>query len=160
MALWAVVVALALGGLLGEPDLPAVSQRRLDAAVKTWQRALNLDAWDAEAYFVGASELKPHTLGHSKWDDQRKTVTILVLRPSSYQVATQPKQAIVDAIETTVLHELIHLKLHEFTRPTVGAIWDTHVEESLVCELTEAMLKLARQFIPRSNSTLYPETTP
>ena len=47
-------------------------------------------------------------MGQIHWDKPSKSAAILVLDPSDYTV---PFKAMLDDMEMTVIHELVHLKL-------------------------------------------------
>ncbi len=53
-------------------------------------------------------DLKPHTIGQIHWDKPGKCAAILGLDPSDYRM---PFNAMLDDMELTIIHELVHLKL-------------------------------------------------
>ena len=73
-----------------------------------WQKRLNLQDWNISLVVSHSSELKPKTLGNIHWDLEKKTAVIRVLDPADYRL---PFRAMLDDIEFTVVHELIHLEL-------------------------------------------------
>jgi hypothetical protein len=72
-----------------------------------WQNRLNLKDWNVSLAVVRSTELKPATLGNIHWDLDIKTATIRALDPADYRM---PFREMLDDIEFTVVHELIHLE--------------------------------------------------
>src|ERR1700677_3731773 len=73
-----------------------------------WQKRLNLQDWKITIALARAIELKPKTLGNIHWDTDKKTAIIHVLDPADYHL---PFDAMLQDMEFTVVHELIHLEL-------------------------------------------------
>lgn len=107
----------------------------------SWQRRLNLQEWTIALEVVRNTELKPRTLGNIHWDTEKKTATIRVLDPADYRM---PEQAMLEDMEFTVVHELIHLEiapvLSHFTRSDA----DRREEEHAVNHMADALLHLDR----------------
>jgi hypothetical protein len=108
----------------------------------SWQRRLNLRDWTVAVVVSRASELKPQTLGHIRWDLDKKTAVIRVLDPADYRL---PFKAMLDDIELTVVHELIHLDLAPVLTAFQRSEANRLEEEHLVNQMAEALLKLDRQ---------------
>ena len=106
-----------------------------------WQKRLGLQDWNVSLEVVRSTELKPKTLGNIHWDTEKKTATIRVLDPADYKM---PLHDMLDDIEFTVVHELIHLEiapvLSHFTRSDA----DRHEEEHAVNHMADALLHLDR----------------
>jgi hypothetical protein len=106
-----------------------------------WQKRLNLQDWDISLEVVRSTELKPKTLGNIHWDTDKKTAVIRVLDPADYRMAFHP---MLDDMEFTVVHELIHLEiapvLSHFTRSDA----DRGEEEHAVNHMADALLHLDR----------------
>ena len=106
-----------------------------------WQKRLELQDWNISLEIVRASELKPKTLGNIHWDTDKKTATIRVLDPADYRLA---QRAMLEDMEFTVVHELIHLEiapvLSHFTRSDA----DRREEEHAVNHMADALLHLDR----------------
>ncbi len=106
-----------------------------------WQNRLNLNDWAVSLAVVRSTELKPNTLGNIHWDLENKTATIRVLDPAEYSM---PFREVLDDIEFTVVHELIHLKrdlvLNNYSRSQTSR----SKEEHAVNRVTEALLKVDR----------------
>jgi hypothetical protein len=109
--------------------------------LSVWQKRLNLQDWDIALEVVRSSELRPKTLGNIRWDTEKKTAVIRVLDPADYPL---PFPEMLDDIEFTVVHELIHLEiapvLSHFTRSEA----DRSQEEHAVNHMAEALLHLDR----------------
>ena len=106
-----------------------------------WQKRLNLQDWDVAVEVVRSTELRPKTMGNIHWDNEKKTALIRVLDPADYNL---PFQAMLDDMEFTVVHELIHLEiapvLSHFTRSDA----DRSEEEFAVNHMADALLHLDR----------------
>jgi hypothetical protein len=105
--------------------------------LQIWQDRMNLNNWDIRAQLVRADQLEPKTLGNIHWDTDTKTATIAVLSPQDYKL---PYQAMLDDMEFTVVHELVHLELASLPRSDASR----RVEEHAVNEIATALLKLAK----------------
>ena len=102
-----------------------------------WQKRLNLQDWDVSLEVVRSTELKPKTLGNIHWDTDVKSARIAVLSPMDY---TLPYKEMLDDMEFTVVHEMVHLQLASLPRSDASR----RVEEHAVNEIAKALLKLAR----------------
>ncbi len=106
-----------------------------------WQKRLSLQDWNVSLEIVRSTELKPKTLGNIHWDTDKKTAVIRVLDPADY---TLPFHEMLDDMEFTVVHELIHLDiapvLSHFTRSDA----DRRDEEHAVNHMADALLHLDR----------------
>ena len=107
-----------------------------------WQKRLGLQDWNVALEVVRATELKPKTLGNIHWDTEKKTAVIRVLDPADY---TLPFHEMLDDMEFTVVHELIHLDiapvLSNFTRSDANR----REEEHAVNHMADALLHLDRE---------------
>ena len=106
--------------------------------LQTWQDRMNLKTWDIWVRLARADQLEPKTLGNIHWDTDKKTATISVLSPNDYKL---PYQAMLDDMEFTIVHELVHLELASLPRSEASR----RVEEHAVNEIAVALLKLARR---------------
>jgi hypothetical protein len=115
----------------------ATAQEFVEHTLRTWQERLNLKDWNIHVELVRANALEPKTLGNVHWDTNTKQATIGVL--SSYDY-TLPFPDMLNDMEVTVVHELVHLQLSSLprTEATRGQ------EEYAVCQITRALLKLAK----------------
>lgn len=102
-----------------------------------WQERLNLKDWDIKFQLVRADKLEPKTLGNINWDADVKGAKISVLSTYDYQL---PYHEMLDDMEFTVVHELVHLHLASLPRSEASR----RVEEHAVNELAAALLRLAK----------------
>jgi hypothetical protein len=84
------------------------------------------------------SDLKPKTLGATHWDKDKKCASISVLDPSDYSL---PFRDILNDLELTVVHELVHLDLAALPRSEASR----SNEEHAVNRLADALLALDKQ---------------
>ena len=73
-----------------------------------WQQRLKLNDWRINWAMARRTDLKPNTVGQIHWDKPGKIAAILVLDSSDYRM---PFSAMLDDMELTIIHELVHLKL-------------------------------------------------
>ena len=106
--------------------------------VQLWQDRLNLKDWDIRFQLVRTDKLEPKTLGNINWDADVKVAKISVLSTYDYNL---PYRAMLDDMEFTVVHEMVHLQLASLPRSEASR----RVEEHAVNELASALLKLAKQ---------------
>ena len=106
-----------------------------------WQQRLNLQEWNITLQVSRATELKPKTLGNIHWDRDKKTAVIRVLDPADYRL---PFHAMLDDVEFTVVHELIHLELVPVLADLQRNEANRLEEEHAVNHVAEALLKLQR----------------
>jgi hypothetical protein len=125
--------------------IPATPQERESASrqfvlqrLSLWQQRLNLSQWSIRIELVRTAQLEPKTLGNIHWDTETKQATIAVLSSYDYQL---PFEAMLDDMEFTVVHELVHLQLAILPRSEASR----RAEEHAVNELAGALLRLARQ---------------
>jgi hypothetical protein len=106
-----------------------------------WQKRLNLQDWKVSLLVVRTTDLKPKTLGNIHWDLDKKTAVIRVLDPADY---TLPFHEMLDDMEFTVVHELIHLQLAPVLNQVSRNEASRRDEEHAVNHMAEALLKLQR----------------
>jgi hypothetical protein len=102
-----------------------------------WQQRLSLADWKITIIMSHLSDLKPRTLGNIHWDADKKSAVIRVLDASDYKMAYRD---MLDDMEFTVVHELIHLELSSLPRSEASR----RDEEHAVNQIAEALLKLDR----------------
>ena|SRR2546421_226533 len=106
-----------------------------------WQHRLSLEQWNISLVFARTSDLKPKTLGNIHWDNDKKTAIIRVLDMADYRM---PFREMLDDMEFTVVHELIHLEfaptLSQFSRSDASR----REEEHAVNHVAAALIKLQR----------------
>lgn len=115
----------------------AYAQKFVEQRLHIWQDRLDLKDWNIQIHLVRPSELEPQTLGNIHWDTEAKQASIGVLSTYDYKL---PWQAMLDDMEFTVVHELVHLHLASLPRSEASR----RVEEHAVNELSDALLKLAK----------------
>ena len=118
------------------PDRDAVTAKFVAERLQTWQNRMNLRDWKIRVELLRADKLEPKTLGNIHWDTDLKTATIAVLAPEDYKL---PYKAMLDDMEFTIVHELVHLELASLPRSEASR----RVEERAVNEIASALLKLA-----------------
>jgi hypothetical protein len=100
-----------------------------------WQQRLKLSDWQVSWSMAHRSDLKPHTVGQIHWDSPSKSATILVLDPSEYRMQFP---AMLDDMELTIVHELVHLKLTSLPHSEASR----GSEEQAVNGISEALFAL------------------
>lgn|GEM_PF-2251707 len=139
---------LALANYVGLPNLCVVQEHEVSNWLKTWQKRLRLDAWHIEVRIVPKSELKPDTLGNLKWKLIQRTAIISVLGSLGYDRSSLCSEIVQD-MEYTVVHELIHLQLSVLPRD----LNKKDIEEDVVNRMTDALMSLDKgsEFLARSS---------
>jgi hypothetical protein len=115
----------------------ALAERFVGQALETWQNRLDLKDWNIKVNLVRPAALEPKTLGNIHWDLDTKQATISVLSAYDY---TLPTQAMLDDMEFTVVHEMIHLHLASLPKSNASR----SPEEHAVNEIARALLRLAK----------------
>lgn len=110
----------------------------LNGRLAIWQQRLNLQDWKISIVMSHPSDLKPKTLGNIHWDADKKNAMIRVLDASDYRL---PYREMVEDMEFTVVHELIHLELSSLPRSEASR----RDEEHAVNGIADALLKLDRK---------------
>ena len=111
--------------------------RYVNERLGVWQERLKLAGWNISIIMAHSSELKPDTLGNIRWDAESKSAVIRVLDASEYQI---PCREMLNDMEFTVVHELIHLELSSLPRSEASR----GDEEFAVNQISEALLRLDR----------------
>ena len=106
-----------------------------------WQKRLNLQDWNITVEMTRAADLKPRTLGNIHWDLDKKTAQIHVLDPADYHMQFRD---MLNDMEFTVVHELIHLELSPVLSPLSRSDANRRDEEHAVNQMADALLKLDR----------------
>ena len=105
--------------------------------VAVWRQRLKLEDWQISVVMIQRSALKPGTLGGIRWDKRKKSAVISVLDPAEYRL---PLPEMLDDMEFTIVHELVHLELASLPRSEASR----SKEEHAVNRLAEALLGLDR----------------
>jgi hypothetical protein len=115
-----------------------LAERFVNERLAVWRQYLHLEDWKISIVMTRRSDLKPKTRGHVRWDKDKKSAVIGVLDPSDYQL---PFREMLDDMEFTIVHELVHLELASLPRSEASR----SSEEHAVNGITEALLRLDRQ---------------
>jgi hypothetical protein len=119
-------------------DMSQQAQQYVGERLAYWQQRLKLEDWRISVAPARRSELKPKTLGAVRWDKGKKTAQIWVLDPSDYQL---PFREMLDDMELTIVHELVHLELASLPRSEASR----SSEEHAVNGIADALLALDRR---------------
>lgn len=120
------------GAAQSQPSQPYVTER-----LAFWQQRLKLEDWRISVVPARRSDLKPRTLGGIRWDKTKKTAVIWVLDASDYRL---PYREMLEDMELTIVHELVHLELASLPRSEAGR----GTQERAVNGIAEALLGLER----------------
>lgn len=127
--------------IVGSP-VPAESrefvQKYLAEKLTFWQQSLKLGEWQISWAMARRDDLKPHTVGQIHWDMPTRSAAILVLDPADYRM---PPDAMLDDMELTIIHELVHLKLTSLPHSEASR----GSEEQAVNGISEALFALEHQ---------------
>ena len=142
------LVFIGLGASRAE-QAPPVSPRERTVAAESfaaerlwvWQRRLNLEDWKIALVMARTSDLRPKTLGNIHWDLEKKAAVLHVLDPADYRL---PWSEMLDDIEFTVVHELIHLGFAPVVSDLQRSDANRREEEHTVNHMAAALLKLDR----------------
>ncbi len=132
------------GTRLPDPPSGEYSQRAqqfVDSKLAVWQERLKLEEWQISVVMVHQSDLPPKTMGGIRWDKGKKSAVVWVLNPSDYRL---PYREMLDDMELTVVHELVHLDLASLPRGQASR----SSEEHAVNGIAQAMLGLDHKLDP------------
>jgi hypothetical protein len=118
-----------------------LAERYAVERLAVWQKRLNLTDWNITLIVSRATDLKPKTLGNIHWDNEKKTAILRVLDPADYKL---PFNEMLQDLEFTVVHELIHLELSPVLSPLQRNDANRREEEHAVNHMADALLKLDR----------------
>jgi len=133
------------------PDRTAQVASYAAGRLSVWQKRLNLQEWGVTVVVSRATELKPKTVGNIHWDREKKTAVISVLDPADYQM---PFEQMLQDIEFTIVHELIHLEIAPVFTDLTRTDANRMEEEHAVNHMTDALLKLDRTQTKQSTGTI------
>jgi len=120
------------------PDKPLITDNFLSQKLFVWQKKLRLQDWKISIKVVRKSDLKPKTLGNVHWDLSTKSAVIRVMHFDDYSV---PFSDVLDDLEVTIVHELVHLHLSSLPRNEASK----SAEEQAVNLLADALINLDRK---------------
>ncbi len=112
--------------------------RFVNERLAVWRHRLNLDDWSISIDMTRRGDLKPKTLGGTRWDKGKKSAVIWVLDPADYKL---PFHEMLDDLELTIVHELVHLELASLPHSEASR----GNEEHAVARIAEALITVDRQ---------------
>ncbi|HLK50596.1 MAG TPA: hypothetical protein VKT49_20790 [Bryobacteraceae bacterium] len=118
-------------------DCARIAETYVTERLSVWQQRLKLQDWKISIVMAHPTDLKPKTLGNIHWDADKKSAVIRVLDASDYRLACRD---MLDDMEFTVVHELIHLELSSLPRSEASR----RDEEYAVNQIADALLALDR----------------
>ena len=118
-----------------------MTQSFVNEKLWVWQKRLNLQDWNVTVEMARATDLKPKTLGNIHWDLEKKTAVIHVLDAADYHMSFHD---MLNDMEFTVVHELIHLELSPVLSSLARSDANRKDEEFAVNRMADALLKLDR----------------
>jgi hypothetical protein len=113
-------------------------QTFLDDRLVVWQQRLKLQDWRISIVLTPRADLKAKTLGGIRWDKTKKSAVMWVLDPADYRL---PFREMLDDMEFTIVHELVHLELASLPRSEASR----STEEYAVNGIADALLGLDRK---------------
>ena len=138
------MAVLAGASLAQPPNLPADPRERaafvhtfVKQRLAVWQQRLELTDWNIAIRMSHRREMKAGTLGAIHWDKHRRKAEIQVMDTSDYEL---PFRDMLEDMEFTVVHELVHLELASLPRSRASR----SEEEHAVNQMARALLQLDR----------------
>lgn len=129
----------AQSGRCADPvEAAQLAKQYVTERLAVWQQRLKLEAWKISVSTAHRTELKPKTLGAIRWDKTKKTAVIWVLDSSDYNL---PFRDMLNDMELTIVHELVHLELASLPRSQASR----STEEHAVNGIADALLDLDRR---------------
>ncbi|MBM3774239.1 MAG: hypothetical protein FJW37_03665 [Acidobacteria bacterium] len=118
-------------------DKPSLISAFMQQKLALWQKRLRLQDWKIQVKVVRKSELKPKTLGNVHWDLTTKSAVIRAMHFDDY---ARDFTEVLEELEVTIVHELIHLHLASLPRNEASR----SAEEQAVNTIVEALISLDR----------------
>lgn len=115
-----------------------LAERFVHERLSVWSKRLNLEGWQISVVMTRRSDLKDNTLGGIRWDKDKKSAVIRVQDASDYR---QPFGEMLNDMELTIVHELVHLELSSLPRSEASR----SNEEHAVSQIAGALLGLDHQ---------------
>mgnify|MGYP003344497782 FL=1 len=125
------MLCLLVAGML--PARAASLDDFLGQKLASWQKRLKLEDWKVTIHLTPKAALKPGTLGGIKWDKKKHTAELSIITPDDYHMT---EAAMLDDMEFTIVHELVHLELASLPKSEASR----STEEFAVNQLTDALL--------------------
>ncbi len=122
----------------GAQEQGQLAERFVNERLSVWSKRLNLEGWQISVIMTRRDDLKANTLGGIRWDKGKKTAVIRVQDASDYRL---PFGEMLNDMELTIVHELVHLELASLPRSEASR----STEEHAVNGIAGALLVLDRQ---------------
>ncbi len=122
---------------LSSREQSQLAERFVNERLSVWSKRLNLEGWQISVIITRRDDLKENTLGGVRWDNGKKSAVIKVQDASDYRL---PVREMLDDMELTIVHELVHLELSSLPRSEASR----SSEEKVVNEIAGALLRLDR----------------
>lgn len=122
---------------LGARECADLSPAYVTGRLDLWQHRLKLQDWQISLVMTHPSGLKPGTLGNIQWDPGKKSAVLHVLDASDYHLGCRD---MLNDMEFTVVHELIHLELSSLHASDANR----QAEEDAIDQIATTMLILDR----------------
>ena len=114
------------------------AEQFVNERLSVWTKRLNLDGWQISIVMTRHDDLKANTLGGIRWDKAKKSAVIKVQDASDYRL---PLEEMLNDMEFTIVHELVHLELASLPRSEASR----SSEEHAVNQIADALLRLDRK---------------
>ena len=115
-----------------------LAERFVNERLSVWSKRLNLEGWQISVIMTHRDDLKANTLGGVRWDKGKKSAVIRVQDASDYRL---PFGEMLNDMELTIVHELVHLELSSLPRSEASR----RNEEHAVSQIAGALLGLDHQ---------------
>jgi len=132
------LAGIADSSCLNAKEQGQLAERFVNERLSVWSKRLNLEGWKISVIMTRRDDLKTRTLGGIRWDKDKKSAVIKVQDASDYQL---PFGEMLDDMELTIVHELVHLELASLPRSEASR----SSEEHAVNGIAGALLSLDRQ---------------
>lgn len=133
LALCAMASALAQSPATELCSAPMDARPFVDSRLAFWQKQLQLSEWNISIVMTRRGDLKAKTLGGIRWDKGKKTAVMAVMDVADYNL---PCAEMLDDMEFTIVHELVHLELASLPRSEASRSGEEHA----VNRIAEALL--------------------
>lgn len=115
------------------------TQEQLDAAVKEWQKVLQLQDWDVKGSIVRKRDLMLEDVGACiRWQIQGKLATMQLMDPIDWEPTEWEQDH-----EEYLVHELLHLHYAPFDMTESGSLEQAMLEQSINA-ISRALVALKR----------------
>jgi len=126
---------------LSASEVSQLAERFVNEKLSVWSNRLNLEGWQISVIMTRRDDLKENTLGGIRWDKGKKSAVIKVQNASDYRL---PVPEMLNDMELTIVHELVHLELSSLPRNEASR----STEEKVVNQIASALLRLDQHSVP------------